>query len=78
MLCTRCSILIVLSLAGAGPLWPRQMAALAQSELAIYTVKALPLEAAVKSHWPSAACRAPIFKQKVEPAVPGTNRRRGG
>ena len=42
------------------------------------TVKALPLEAAATSHWPCPACKAPIYKRNVEPAVPGTNRRRGG
>jgi len=42
------------------------------------TVKAVTLEAAAKSHWPCPDCKAPVFKKNVEPAVPGTNRRRGG
>lgn len=40
--------------------------------------KSLALEAAAKSHWPCPTCKAPIFKRNTEPAVPGTNRRRGG
>ena len=40
--------------------------------------KAVPLETAAKSHWPCPACKAPILKKSTEPAIPGTNRRRGG
>ena len=35
------------------------------------------LQAAAKSHWPCPACKPPIFKKSAEPAIPGTNRRRG-
>jgi hypothetical protein len=41
------------------------------------SAKAVTLETAAKSHWPCPACKAPVFKRNTEPAVPGTNRRRG-
>lgn len=41
------------------------------------SLKAVTLEAAAKTHWPCPACKPPIFKRNTEPAVPGTNRRRG-
>lgn len=40
--------------------------------------KAMPLEVALKTHWPCPVCKAPILKRTTEPAVPGTNRRKGG
>jgi hypothetical protein len=40
--------------------------------------RAVPLEAALKTHWPCPECKAPVLKRTNEPAVPGTNRRRGG
>ena len=42
------------------------------------SVKAVPLTAAAKTHWPCPVCKAPVLKRSTEPAVPGTNRRRGG
>jgi hypothetical protein len=42
------------------------------------TLKQVTLERGAKTHWPCPTCKAPIFKRNVEPAVPGTNRRRGG
>jgi hypothetical protein len=50
----------------------------AKLDAASATVKAVPLEAAAKTYWPCPDCKAPVFKKNVEPAVPGTNRRRGG
>jgi hypothetical protein len=40
--------------------------------------KGIPLATAAKSHWPCPTCKAPILKRSTEPAIPGTNRRRGG
>jgi hypothetical protein len=42
------------------------------------TLKQVTLERGAKTHWPCPTCKAPIFRRNVEPAVPGTNRRRGG
>ena len=41
-------------------------------------IKPVALDAAAKSHWPCPVCRPPILKKSAEPAIPGTNRRRGG
>lgn len=48
------------------------------AKLDLKAVKSLTLEAAARTHWPCPACKAPVFKRGTEPAVPGTNRRRGG
>ena len=42
------------------------------------SLKAIKLEAAAKTHWPCPACKPPKLKRTTEPAIPGTNRRRGG